>query len=415
MNRNYLLSGIIIFLCACNAQKKLSTIDYSPLYNSRFSNPQFKIFHFSNDSSVLYFSLTNNDLLFKKNESEIFQAVIAIEYGLFTSYHKTDVTDSASIIEVINYDSTAAAYSGTLKFKASFGNDYILKIKFQDKNRNFAYLYTININKTNKQSAQFFNVLTQDENTIMQPYINTDTKVKIEHPSLASDSICVRYYHRQFPLAPPPFSDIPPAAFEYSADSIYYLETAKLNDLSFKKQGFYHLQVDTLIKTGLTIFIFDNDFPSFSRSEQLIESLRYLCTRTEYNQLLNQPDKKKAIDEFWLAKAGNNERGRKLIKVYYNRSINANKLFTSYMEGWKTDRGMIYLVFGPPQTVYRDRKYETWYYSVSESLPAVQFTFMKISNPFSDNDYELERNKIYQSNWYQAVDTWRTGRIVGEN
>ena len=40
------------------------------------------------------------------------------------------------------------------------------------------------------------------------------------------------------------------------------------------------------------------------------------------------------------------QKAKSLIAIYYNRIQNANLHFTTFKEGWKTDRGMIYVVFG---------------------------------------------------------------------
>lgn len=415
MNRNVFIFTIVLFFCACKGQKQLSKIDYALLYHEHTCNPQLKIYHLNKDSSLFYFNFKNSDLLFKKSDSGAFEASISISYNLFTSYHQPEIIDSSTMVYHIIYDSLGTGYTGSTNFKALAGNDYILKINFTDMSRNQSYIYSIPVKKSGWQSAQFFNMIDLNEQPIIQTYIPKNTTVKILPPPSNTDSIAVRCYFRNFPLAPPPFSDIPLSSFKYTADYIYYLKISELNKISFPKEGFYHFQFDTLSKQGFTVFCFDDDFPVFTKSEQLLESLRYLCTREEYNSLLQKADKKKAIDDFWLAKAGNNERGRKLIRIYYNRSIEANKLFTSYLEGWKTDRGMLYIIFGPPKSVFRDMKYETWRYSVSEGIPDVQFVFSKVNNPFSENDYELERSINYQSVWYMAVDSWRSGRIVGEH
>jgi hypothetical protein len=34
-----------------------------------------------------------------------------------------------------------------------------------------------------------------------------------------------------------------------------------------------------------------------------------------------------------------------------------------------------------------------------------------VDNPFSDNDFKLQRSPGYKSNWYRAVDAWRSGRV----
>ena len=77
---------------------------------------------------------------------------------------------------------------------------------------------------------------------------------------------------------------------------------------------------------------------------------------------MNAEDKKLALDKFWLAKAGSEERGKELIRKYYNRVQDANNYFSSYTEGWRTDRGMISIIFGKPNVVTRTRREEIWSY-----------------------------------------------------
>ena len=93
----------------------------------------------------------------------------------------------------------------------------------------------------------------------------------------------------------------------------------------------------------------------------------------------------------------------------------SNKLFTSFQEGWKTDRGMIYIVFGAPNKVTKTKNGEIWTYGVSGNSASVVFSFLKIINPFTENDYYLERSESYKEPWYQAVDMWRQGRIYLDN
>ncbi|MPN51542.1 hypothetical protein SDC9_199190 [bioreactor metagenome] len=87
--------------------------------------------------------------------------------------------------------------------------------------------------------------------------------------------------------------------------------------------------------------------------------------------------------------------------------MNANRLFTSYTEGWQTDRGMIYIVFGPPNIVYRSDDTESWIYGEENNFFSITFTFNKVKNIFCDNDYILQRAPVYKDNWFRAVDIWR--------
>ena len=130
---------------------------------------------------------------------------------------------------------------------------------------------------------------------------------------------------------------------------------------------------------------------------------------------MNAENKKAELDAFWLEVGGSPERARGLIRAFYNRVQDANRAFTSYMEGWKTDRGMIYLVMGQPISIYRDAETEQWTYSGLVGFPDILFIFRKMNNPFSNNDYALIRQPVYENVWYLAVDHWRQGRIVNDN
>ena len=89
----------------------------------------------------------------------------------------------------------------------------------------------------------------------------------------------------------------------------------------------------------------------------------------------------------------------------------ANTYFTSYTEGWKTDRGLIYIIFGLPVTIYKAENIERWIYGTSQSNKTLVFNFMRQENPFTANDYVLSREEMYKISWTQAVDTWRNGRV----
>jgi hypothetical protein len=80
------------------------------------------------------------------------------------------------------------------------------------------------------------------------------------------------------------------------------------------------------------------------------------------------------------------------------------------MEGWQTDRGMIYIIFGSPGTIYRSDESESWIYGTPNSTLALNFFFVKVKNPFTENDFTLTRSPSYESNWYRAVEIWRQGR-----
>ncbi len=56
-----------------------------------------------------------------------------------------------------------------------------------------------------------------------------------------------------------------------------------------------------------------------------------------------------------------------------------------------------------------------WVYGVETNANALRFVFDKAPNPFSDNDYILERSQFFKDPYYTAVDYWREGRVYSNN
>jgi hypothetical protein len=97
------------------------------------------------------------------------------------------------------------------------------------------------------------------------------------------------------------------------------------------------------------------------------------------------------------------------MKTYFRRVEMANEFFTSYKEGWKTDRGMIYIIFGPPDEVYKFFDREVWKYD--NIYNKVTFDFAKSATIFDPDNYVLVRDDKYKDTWYEAIDLRRNGQF----
>jgi len=182
--------------------------------------------------------------------------------------------------------------------------------------------------------------------------------------------------------------------------------------LVMPRKGFYHVRTSNEQTQGLSLFTFERAYPAISDVNEMINCTRYIMNKVEYENCKNSTDKKNSIDNFWLAIGGSNERAKELLKKYYNRVQAANKAYTSYTQGWKTDRGMIYVIFGEPGNIYRSKTEEIWIYGPENDANSLKFIFRRTENPFSNNDYVMQRSFVYQAPWYDMVDTWRQGRIT---
>lgn len=219
----------------------------------------------------------------------------------------------------------------------------------------------------------------------------------------------VKMYSRDFPTPYPPFVERSRTTFNYKPDSTYNLEFKAGKTIYFtpEKTGFYFFQADTSVLEGPSLFLMDTGFPKVTMHAQMLDALQYITSTKEFQQLSAYKNPKIAVDSFWIANAGRSDIATELIRKYYQRVETANKLYTSYTDGWKTDRGMIFIVIGKPSIVYRSFGQEVWVYGDYDDIRALRFYFNKAENPFTDNDYVLVRNESYKAPWYQSVQVWR--------
>jgi GWxTD domain-containing protein len=415
---------IMLFsLFACQSPSKISNqnLSYSYRKSENILHPQFAVQHINNQSSLIHFSISTSELLYvKSGESKSFTARVAFTYRLLTSYDAKQAIDTGSVLIIDKeFSDQSNLLIAKTEFKAVYPNDYVLEVIVQDLNRNISSKSILNIYKTSFQTAQNFLLCDTNYNQpIFRNVIKKDEVINLKYTGgIKQEKLFVRYYTRQFPLPAPAFSTYTPKPFDYKADSIFTIamDTAGLAKIHLPKLGFYHFQLDTTSKEGFTLFRFNDEFPFLSAPELLIPMLRFITTRQEFDELMAQANKKKAIDDFWLKNGGNNERAKSILKTYYSRAQEANLYFTSYCEGWKSDRGLIYTIFGQPNTLYKQENTETWVYGEDASYKSLSFIFVKVINPFSENDYQLNRSDMFKDEWYKSVDAWRQGRAYNEH
>ncbi len=107
---------------------------------------------------------------------------------------------------------------------------------------------------------------------------------------------------------------------------------------------------------------------------EFLSKVRYIITREERKIFLELPDseKKNFIEEFWKRRDPDPDTEENEFKIEYdNRIERSNQLFSGEGKpGWLTDRGRIYVIFGPPtdRLTYPmgedpyGRCSEVWYY-----------------------------------------------------
>ena len=177
-------------------------------------------------------------------------------------------------------------------------------------------------------------------------------------------------------------------------------------------EGYYFFQSDSTASTGLLLRTVHEAFPKVKDWNEMVEMTTYISTKKEHENLLLAQDKKKALDAYWLNLTRNEEAAKDLIRNYFKMVEFSNILFTDFKEGWKTDRGMVYIVMGPPQEVnfFEDR--EVWSYAGIDDTSKIRFTFTRVKTILSPHFYTLNRSRAYQPIWFKNISQWRSGRMA---
>lgn len=239
---------------------------------------------------------------------------------------------------------------------------------------------------------------------VLNTYIRNDVAASLK--SNVPNNI-VSYYEDDFPAAAPGFSEaLGKVSKGMRVDSTFTV--AEGQEIIFKNIGLYLVQRDTNATQGFA-FRAESDYPKLAKLESLADPLIYICTPQEFERIKLAKGDKKAFDRVILSITKNAERAKDFMRAYFRRVELANHYFSSYKEGWKTDRGMIYIIFGLPNEVFKSTDREIWNYKNSSFK--VTFEFVKSGTLFDPDNYVLVRNNKYRETWYEVVDLWRNARF----
>ena len=246
---------------------------------------------------------------------------------------------------------------------------------------------------------------------LLQNYVTVNDTFMIRGAIKQSKNLHVLRYKHDFDPAVPPMNTSPRnAARTLDVDTTFLLNTD--TPIVLREEGLYFMVEDTLDAYGIGITVANKRFPKMTRPAELVRPVMYMSQSQEINNLLNAKDSKKELDLYWLTlMSGNVDIAKRTIKIFYERVEESNRLFTTYKEGWKTDKGMIFIVMGPPDRVQRSKDREVWVYAQRANFSEINFTFNRRPNQFVEDHYELQRYVEYQPIWYPMVEAWRSGNI----
>lgn len=410
---------LLIVLVSCksslDATINSNKWNLSKLYNPASSelHPGYKVFHNSSSTSLLYFKVYTNELLFQPiGEQGALKSEISVGYTLLNAGDKSNsIADSGSYNYSVYKNSTGAFYLSQIPLKTEMGNSYRLKIVLRDKLRNTSNISYLEVEKQIEYGQQFFNITGADDKPLFKNVLIGKGSIKVQHINPPSDKLYISYYLNETSLPKPTFATGSDEFVYGKPDSVFVFDYSPTTSVFLNYEGMYFLQFDTTSSEGIALSRFSDDFPKITSPDELVEPLAYITTSVEYDKMKSDNNKKIAADNFWIKSGGSTGRGREMIRVFYNRVYFANYYFTNTKPGWKTDRGMVYIVYGSPHNLKKSADSEIWYYYRRKNGEAISFKFDYKPSKYSLNQYQLERSENNTWHWREAVYSWTNGEI----
>jgi GWxTD domain-containing protein len=414
-----LLFLLSLFLYSCqNGKNYIASGKNTNLAPIEQIETESAAWHLNDTVTRIYFQMQNTGLLYKRTDSSTaFYARVRLFYKL-TQEGGQRILDSGTVFLTDKSESELVdvkVLPTSFDLRATPGTNYIAEFEIVDVNRRTRYVRGINIQKTSETSDQNFLLLHRGKLHYTN-YVKAGDTLTILTKRKNIPQLIADVYKTNIGPAPPPFSTRQRDEWPTKADSSYVavFDAAGQTTVVVPGGGLLHLRPSPISNSGLTLLVLEPAYPNVGSAETMVASARYVMNKEEYQQCLDSKEKKAAIDKFWTTLAGNNDRAREMIRRYYGRVTEANKFFTSYCEGWKTDRGLIFIIYGPPTNTYRSKRDEVWVYGNEANPSSLRFVFNKVQNNFSQNDFVMERSPFYRDVFHSAVDVWRQGHILND-
>ena len=406
-----LLVGVIIMAlhvsgCRTARHAGIHTLQYQYHLTDLTPLPYYTLFQFTDDSLRVWFEVPVKPI--KEGDEEQPQGFL-LRMDLYEHAGSKTIIDSASWFFAADTPVHRGSITGYADIFTGEPEGRHLRLVLTHLQHTSSFSWETRLPSSWPPSTTHFRLKDDNGHMLHPGTLTPDHTFSMESSLVTTQTVQVRYYRNQHPPALPPFVTGVPGQLSYQADSIFSIQfrEGESETLQFTKPGMYHLITDTTSRTGFTMFVRAYPFPRIEHPSQMVAPLRYITTDREFKGLVQAADPQQAAEAFWLEKAGNAMRATRLLREYYRRVERANFLFSSYTDGWKTDRGMVYIVYGPPTTITRTERGEVWTYGESPHLLSLSFPFVRMTNPFTHHDYMLERSTTYKTGWHQRVSSWR--------
>ncbi len=379
-----------------------------------------RVHHTTPEHSTVYYKLNTRDLLYKSDGSGgPFRAAVRITYESYADWGSKQLLDSASTIVQDKSTDTNEEREliGSMDLRRNESRSFIVRVNARDLNRENESSIVLRVERDGPGSPQYFMPAdTANGLPYFDDHLMAGRTVQVKCEALAGRTLNGTHHTNAANLPTPVFTGSITNAPDPVADSSFSVTVDLDGRFRFTpaRTGIYHFRSDTsvtAVRDGFTLFVLDQCYPWVDEGNDMLKPLRYITSLQEFDRMAKSANVRKAVERFWMDAAGDRERAREAIRIFYSRVENSNRHFSALVEGWRTDRGLVHIIFGTPTTIYKSETNETWIYGEESNLMSLTFTFVKRKSAFSENDLVLERDPMLKGAWYRNVESWRNGRV----
>ncbi len=414
------LTNIVISICFLHlfvsslyANEPPKRFNFASMYNPSqyLLHPQILLFSDSDTSAILFYKFSKRNLHNIKLYNHDTTVNIKIGYEIRNvKTHK--LVNSNQLNLAISLNNNYETIENHFRLSFNQNEHHKVFINFRGEKRGAYSINIFDVDNINLQNNDLRLLNSSDSTIVYDKFVDLQKTYLLTSSDKTKTELIVNYYEfDEYKLYPPSQEIIQKQDLEKPDSAFIYL----LGDtIKFANEGLYIFRT-RLADHGYSLLCFDKNYPKIDIISSMKEPIKLIANNKEYREIESSESLKLDIDKFWLDRSFKPNQAKEQIRVFYNRIELANKLFLDNKEGWKTDRGMIFIMFGSPSIVNISAFSEEWYYGESVETAPIAFIFDKVTDDFGMQTYKMRRDEIYHSVWLSAISSWREGRVYTIN
>lgn len=393
----------------CKSRKPIAKTNMAYRYDVSFPVEEQHVVIDREDDLDVFFQLNFKKLGLLESPRSIWDKY-AIAYAITDSYSKKLPRHMDTLSMENRISPSGNPVTLFLKVSKSAARNQLLALVVKDRVTNETTLFDIPLHYKQSPISQVYALFRVNEKIpVYSSFITNGDSVVLRYFGGWKDTAYCQFHPFNSSVALPPMAAIPTSGHDFDKFDRMALPIHKI--LVFRQSGYYYFPSENPEQAGFGFMVIDPTYPRVTQPIDLIDPMIYINTREERKNLLEASNKKMALDQFWLKVNNQKDESRKVIKAYFENIEAANQLFSSHKSGWRTDRGMVMSIYGPPEIVYHNWDSEVWQYpkSTRNENPIFYFNRRVLQNGV--RVWEMKRFEEYDRIWYSRVELWRKGII----